>query len=104
MTWACRVPCSASGRYADPVVLDQPAGSALERSYPVMRIMLTSGSNDIRGLGRSGLAMRSETQDVVPATRLGLPIDHPPHAARGSAGATPPLGPRPPRVTVRSPT
>jgi hypothetical protein len=87
------VPCSASGGYADLVVLEQPTGSALERSYPVMRIMLSVGPNDIRGLGQIDLEMRGATQDVVPATRLGLPIDHPPSAARGDRAATPPLGP-----------
>ena len=100
----CRVPCSASGGYADPVVLEQPAGSALERSYPIMRIMLTVRSNDIRGLGQIDLAMRRATQDLVGRHPLGLPIRHPPHAARAGRGATPTPRPPPPRVTVRSPT
>jgi hypothetical protein len=102
--WGCRVPCSASTGYADLAGSRSPVGSALERSYPVIRIMLTVRPNDIKGLGQNGPAMRRATQDLVPATRLGPPIDHPPHAARGPAGATPPLGPPAPRVTVQSPT
>lgn len=100
----CRVPRSASGEYANPAGSRSLAGSALERSYPIMRIMLTVRSNDIRGLGQIGLEMRSATQDLVGQHPLGLPIRHPPHATRGDRGATPPLGPRPPRVTVQSPT
>ena len=95
-TWACRVPCSASGAYADLVGSRSPAGSALERSYPVMPIMLTARPNDIRGLGQIGLAMRRATQDLVAWAAWACRSTTPPYAARGSAGATPTPRPPPP--------
>jgi hypothetical protein len=92
------VPCSASGGYADPVVLEQPAGSALERSYPIMRIMLTVRSNDIRGLGQIDLAMRSATQDLVAWTAWACRSTTPPPMPPGAIAARPhPLAPAPAR-------
>ena len=91
----CRVPCSASGGYADPVVLEQPAGSALERSYPIMRIMLTVRSNDIRGLGQIDPAMRRATQDLVAWTAWACRSTTPPVPPGAIAARPHPSAPTP---------
>lgn len=85
----CSPPCSASHAYADPVASEQPAGSALERSYPVTPIMLNVRCNDINGLAKSTGISGSATQDLVVPAGQGAPERPTPRCIEGSISRDP---------------